>query len=119
MHLRLAVPADLPRIADVAAQAMLRDEVFAIICPKRREYYSDYRDSFLRRLRLKLACPGWVIVVAVVDDASDSDEYLVGYSVWERIGDSEPARRWKESKEGRWSGEHCNSFDEFWRSDLV
>ncbi|KAF7588124.1 hypothetical protein BBP40_006157 [Aspergillus hancockii] len=59
VHLRPAVSQDLPRIAEVAAQSMLDDELFAFLCPRRREFYSDYRQSFLRRLRGKLTSPGF------------------------------------------------------------
>lgn len=94
MLLREAVLQDLPFIADVAAQAMFDDELFDIICPKRHEYYSDYRDGFMRRLQVKLATPGWVVMVA------ENSGLVVGYSVWERIGDTKSARRWMELKEG-------------------
>lgn len=94
MHLRLATVQDLPAIANVAAQAMFDDELFALICPKRHEYYSDYRDGFLRRVQDKLPLPGWVVVVAV--DAGQ----VAGYSVWERIGNTGSAKRWKEGKDG-------------------
>lgn len=94
MLLREAVLQDLPFIADVAAQAMFDDELFDVICPKRHEYYSDYREGFMRRLQVKLATPGWVVMVA------ENSGLVVGYSVWERIGDTKSARRWMESKEG-------------------
>ena len=94
MYLRLAGAQDLPKIANVAAQAMFDDELFDLICPKRHEYYSDYREGFMRRVQDKLALPGWVVVVA--EDAG----LVVGYSVWERIGDTGSAKRWKEGKDG-------------------
>ncbi|KAE8153651.1 acyl-CoA N-acyltransferase [Aspergillus avenaceus] len=101
IQLRLAVPQDLPFIAEVAAQAMLNDELFAFLCPRRKDYYSDYRRGFLRRLRTKLKAPGWVIVVAVVNSPaypSTDSMHIVGYSVWERIGESTEAGTGKQGE---------------------
>lgn len=110
VHLRPAVSLDLPYIAEVAAKAMLDDELFAFLCPRRREFYSDYRQAFLRRLRTKLRTPGWVIIVAVANPATDTVDTesgpIVGYCVWERIGETaeESTRQWKETQhEGWWT----------------
>lgn len=100
MLLRHALLQDLPSIADVAAQAMFDDELFAVICPKRHEYFSDYRDGFLRRLQVKLSSPGWVIMVA------ENADLVVGYGVWERTGDSPSAKRWMDLKDG-WKDREC------------
>ncbi|KAB8263599.1 acyl-CoA N-acyltransferase [Aspergillus pseudonomiae] len=105
VHLRPAVSQDLPAIAEVAAQSMLDDELFAFLCPRRREYYSDYRQSFLRRLRAKLTSPGWVVIVAVAERSMDADSCpILGYCVWERIGDTaeESTKQWKETSNSGW-----------------
>ncbi|KAE8343065.1 hypothetical protein BDV24DRAFT_161883 [Aspergillus arachidicola] len=108
IHLRPAVSQDLPSIAEVAAQSMLDDELFAFLCPRRREFYSDYRQSFLRRLRAKLKSPGWVVIVAVGNSGTRSVEAdswpILGYCVWERIGDTaeESTKRWKETSNNSW-----------------
>lgn len=83
MHVRRVQAADLPVLAEVAAQAMLDDELFAYLCPQRREYYSDYRLAFQRRLRDKSLKPEYVIMVAETDPP---DATVVGYCVWELIG---------------------------------
>ncbi|KAE8378643.1 acyl-CoA N-acyltransferase [Aspergillus bertholletiae] len=106
IHLRPAVSQDLPSIAEVAAKSMLDDELFAFLCPRRREFYSDYRQSFLRRLRAKLTSPGWVVIVAVANSPTrpaDTDSWpIIGYGVWERIGETaeESTKQWKETSNG-------------------
>lgn len=102
MFLRPATAQDLPSIAEVAAQAMLDDELFAYLCPRRREFYADYRQSFMRRLRTKLLSPEWLVIVAV--DASVPVASIVGYAVWEYIGEGakDAAKRWKESDKVPW-----------------
>ncbi|KAA8650288.1 hypothetical protein EYZ11_001347 [Aspergillus tanneri] len=104
MQLRPAKLQDLSFIAEVAAQAMLDDELFIFLCPLRKEFYSDYRSGFLRRLRTKLTSPGWVIIVAEDTPTATSGEMsIVGYAAWERIRESggDPTSPWKES--GWWA----------------
>ena len=111
MHLRLAEEQDLPTCAEVAAQAMLDDELFAITCPKRHEFYADYRASFFQRHRMKFLSPGYVFVVAVEDSESvldssiSQEDRVLGYAVWERIRDDAAAQQWKSPKEGWWNGQ--------------
>ena len=112
MHLRLAEERDLPACAELAAQAMLDDELFAITCPKRHEFYADYRDSFFQRHRLKFLSPGYVFVVAVEefenipDFNGDREDRIVGYAAWERTGEDPAAQQWKSPNEGWWNGQY-------------
>ncbi|KAJ5583170.1 acyl-CoA N-acyltransferase [Penicillium sp. DV-2018c] len=85
ISLRRARAQDLPALADVAAQAMLEDELFDYICPYRYEYHSDYRREILDRLRPRFVKPGFMIVVAVEDEGTTS-ELIRGYALWQRIG---------------------------------
>ncbi|KAJ5130002.1 uncharacterized protein N7515_006041 [Penicillium bovifimosum] len=71
--LRPACAQDLPALADLAAQAMLEDELFAHICPHRYEHYSDFRYGFLRRLKKRLVTPGYVMIVAVENEGPHSE----------------------------------------------
>ncbi|KAJ5550270.1 hypothetical protein N7461_004968 [Penicillium sp. DV-2018c] len=84
ISLRRARAQDLPALADVAAQAMLEDELFDYICPYRYEYHSDYRREILDRLRPRFVKPGFMIVVAVEDEGTTS-ELIRGYALWQRI----------------------------------
>ncbi|CAI7576531.1 unnamed protein product [Penicillium pancosmium] len=105
MLIRLATPNDLSSIADIAAQAMLHDELFIHLCPHRRTYYADFRTAFLRRLKMRLHTPGHVMLVAVESDSESGDhgrprdrdrnERVRGYAVWSRRGDSPVATQWQ------------------------
>ncbi|KAJ5344345.1 GNAT family acetyltransferase [Penicillium brevicompactum] len=70
VHLRPACAQDLPGIADLAARAMLEDELFAYLCPGRYEHYSHFRYAFLRRLKTRLVTPRYVMIVAVENEGS-------------------------------------------------
>ena len=86
VHLRPACAQDLPDIADLAAQAMLEDELFSHLCPHRYENYPDFRYAFLRRLKKRLVTPGYVMIVAVENEGSVAGELIRGYAVWKRNG---------------------------------
>ena len=104
MHIRPLEPADLPRTADILAVAMLDDELFEYLCPARKEHYSDFRNFFLRRQKLRLSTPGWVLRVAVTDAgdwcAEDEGGRIVGYAAWERMGDDPDSLKWKSHNSG-------------------
>ncbi|KAL1967447.1 hypothetical protein VTN77DRAFT_3232 [Rasamsonia byssochlamydoides] len=108
IRIRPATLEDLPRVADLLAQAMLYDEVSAFLYPKRLQYYAHYRDSLLRRLRQQNVTPGWVLCVAVQREifrpADNREGLIVGYCAWERIGRDRHARKWQQSKGGFWNG---------------
>jgi hypothetical protein len=108
MCIRRATPNDLPSLADIAAQAMLHDELFIHLCPHRHTYYADFRSAFLRRLRMRLHTPGYVMLVAV-ESGSESehngdlrDERVRGYAVWSRRGDSPAATQWQNENGSSW-----------------
>ncbi|KAJ5109888.1 GNAT family acetyltransferase [Penicillium argentinense] len=72
--LRYAKSADLPALADIAAQAMLNDELFVYLCPYRHEHHADFRAAFLRRLKMRLHTPDCVMIVAVEPECSGDEE---------------------------------------------
>ncbi|KAJ5979813.1 GNAT family acetyltransferase [Penicillium waksmanii] len=111
IHIRPATPNDLPFIADIAAQAMLHDELFIHLCPHRHTYYADFRTAFLRRLKIRLYTPGYVMLVAVESKSEsesgdhgardrDRDERVRGYAVWSRRGDTPTATQWQKNGHG-------------------
>ncbi|RHZ55749.1 uncharacterized protein CDV56_105290 [Aspergillus thermomutatus] len=91
MHLRPARSQDLRLIADVAAQAMLEDELFSYLCPGGKS---------------------WLIIVAVEDvspvaDSAKVSSLIMGYAVWERIsvGAEKSTKQWRETEQtGWWNG---------------
>ncbi|KAJ5152614.1 GNAT family acetyltransferase [Penicillium canariense] len=97
---------DLPFVADVAAQAMLEDELFAYLCPHRHTHYADFRLAFLRRLKRRMVTPGCVMVVAVEQTEPEHElnggARIRGYAAWERMGTGAGAARWHQSKKGSW-----------------
>lgn len=119
MLIRLATPNDLTSIADIAAQAMLHDELFIQLCPHRHTYYADFRTAFLRRLKMRLYTPGYIMLVAIESDSESGDyadrdrdrdrdrnERVCGYAVWSRRGDSPVATQWQKNGhgDGWWNG---------------
>ncbi|KAL1959450.1 hypothetical protein VTO42DRAFT_1895 [Malbranchea cinnamomea] len=101
MHIRRAQASDLPACADIVAAALCDEELIAYLCPRRREYWDEYRDSALRRIKRRFYSPGWVLWVAVTDEKDGEEEgKVVGYAAWHRIGEGEEASRWKKSVAG-------------------
>jgi hypothetical protein len=107
MELRPACASDLPYVADLAARAMLDDELFAYICPYRHSRFPDFRDAFLRRLKRRLVTPGFVMIVADQRPRhSNGGELIRGYGLWGRMGSGEDAQRWQQQNDGWWHGDH-------------
>lgn len=90
VHLRPACTQDLPSVADLAAQAMLEDELFVYLCPRRHEHYSDFRYGFVRRLKRRLVTPGYIMIVAVENEGTGA--LIRGFAVWERIGKTDASQ---------------------------
>lgn len=109
IYLRPARSQDLSDLAELAIRAMLDDELFAYICPRRHQYYADFRHAFLRRFKSRSVTPGFVVIVAVdrappQGHASSGGERIRGYSVWERLGSGVDAVRWQQQQNGWWHG---------------
>lgn len=90
MHLRPARSQDLPLIADVAAQAILEDELSHASTSGGKSIVPIMPD-FLRRLRGIFLSPGCVIIVAVeyvspVAENAKVSPLAMEHAVWERIG---------------------------------
>ncbi|KAJ5773725.1 hypothetical protein N7457_008621 [Penicillium paradoxum] len=77
VYLRPACAQDLPSIADLAAQAMVEDELFIHLCPHRYEHYADFRYGFVRRLKKRLVTPGYIIMVAVEQEGQGVGEVIL------------------------------------------
>lgn len=101
MQLRLACARDAPVVADLAARAMLEDELCAYLCPRRVQYYVDFCQGYLRRLQARLVTPGFVMVVAV-----NGLKEICGYCLWERLGSGAAAVHWQRRNGGWWTGDH-------------
>jgi len=98
MYIRPATPADFSATASISTAAFWNDELYEYTNPWREQYPDHFRDFFLRRHRLRYWSPGFVFQV-VVTDAGDKGHTpggtIVGYSIWQRKGTSEEAKRWR------------------------
>ncbi|OBT63140.1 hypothetical protein VE03_07849 [Pseudogymnoascus sp. 23342-1-I1] len=89
MSIRAAIPADYPRMAEVAAAAFMEDDVYGrFMFPHRREYPADYTTRWERRITMYATMPAYEHQVAV--DAPTGS--VVAWACWERIGPGAAAR---------------------------
>lgn len=89
MSIRAAIPADYPRMAEVAAAAFMEDDVYGrFMFPHRREYPADYIHQWERRIRMYATMPVYEHQVSV--DALTGT--VVAWGCWERIGPGAAAR---------------------------
>lgn len=81
MHIRKATLADAADMATISSKAMLDDELFTWLCPRRREHLSDFRYAILRRTKARILGGGDAFVmVADEDDAEwDGRERVLGH----------------------------------------
>ncbi|MCJ1454170.1 hypothetical protein MMC28_004521 [Mycoblastus sanguinarius] len=97
MHTRPATPADFSATASLSVDCFWDDELFAYTNPWRRQYPDHFRDSSLRRHRLRYWSPGFIFHVAVTDDGDEGHKEggtVVGYAIWQRRGTSDAAKIW-------------------------
>lgn len=89
MPIRDAIPADYPRMAEVAAAAFMEDDVYGrFMFPHRRQYPDDYISQWERRIKIYATMPEYEHQVAV-DELTGS---VVAWACWERIGPGAAAR---------------------------
>lgn len=89
MPIRAAIPADYPRMAEVAAAAFMEDDVYGrFMFPHRREYPADYVAQWERRINMYATMPAYEHQVAL--DALTGS--VVAWACWERIGPGAAAR---------------------------
>lgn len=112
VHIRRATRMDFSAISAICAEAMMDDDIFAPFYPRRREYFSDFRDEFLRQVKLWSVTPGYVLQVAISAGASPEDqggmqkrrefgtEKVVSFCAWERRGENATSRDWREENQG-------------------
>ncbi len=111
MHLRPMQLMDLPDLADLSAESQFEDEIMEFIAPYRRDYYTSYRNAFLRRMRTRSLRPGWFFWVAETDEGDEPTASqkqrgenepggrVIGYAAWLREGESPVARNWQRMNE--------------------
>ena len=113
MHLRPARASDVPAFASISARVFHEDELYQYINPRSREYPDSFRNGFLLRNKLRWNQPGYVYFAAVADgedydfgtgtedgrrkqQENSEEEDIVGFALWQRLGDDEAARKWQE-----------------------
>ncbi|KAL9601261.1 MAG: hypothetical protein Q9219_002666 [cf. Caloplaca sp. 3 TL-2023] len=112
MHMRRAIASDFPDLATFSASAFINDALYRYTAPFAAEYFDDFRNYFLRRLKQRNAQPGFISWVAVEEksDALGADEIenvdnleeIVGYAFWCRYGTSEVAKGWQGQSWREW-----------------
>ncbi|KAL7272553.1 hypothetical protein RUND412_004634 [Rhizina undulata] len=104
MIFRLATFTDTHRIAELAADSFIDNELFSLIYPKRREFYSDYLKSWEFRIRKSMVDEGSIVIVAETDPEDEVtlqnnlsagqkecvkiEKIILGFAAWRRYGHS-------------------------------
>lgn len=95
MKIRPAVPADVPKIAEIGTLASANDLSYEHFFPWRSQYPQDFYTYLLHDYRKMLATPGQVIMVAEADEPSELDAHdkeagigrkMVAYGTFIRSG---------------------------------
>lgn len=98
MHIRLAEPTDFSAAASMSVDCFWNDELYVYTNRWREQFPDHFRDFFLRRHRLQYWSPAYIFFVAVTDPGDHGHRLggrVVGYTVWQRKGTSEEAKRWQ------------------------
>ncbi|KAI9701185.1 MAG: hypothetical protein M1836_001854 [Candelina mexicana] len=98
MHTRPCRPGDFSAIATIGAKAFLDDNLYAWLCPKRKEYPEEWRRLFVRGTKQRYNAVGTYLFVAETDESDpewNGQSQIAGYAAWERKGKSQSARRWR------------------------
>ena len=89
MPVRVATPADYPRMAEVSAAAFMEDDVYGrFMFPHRRVYPADYTTMWERRINVYATSPAREHLVS--EDATTGA--IVAWACWERVGPGATAR---------------------------
>lgn len=95
IQVREATVKDLNRIADISSLAFLNNALFDNLNPRRHEYFESFRYTRLRYARNAMLKPSMRLLVAETDGGD-----VVGYAIWERLGDDPIAQRVKAERDG-------------------
>lgn len=98
MHLRSVTPEDFFYTASMSVDAFWNDELYVYTNARRGQYRNHFRDSFVRKHRMRYWTPGSVFQVAVTDEGDDGHTKggkVVGFATWERRGTSDVAKSWQ------------------------
>lgn len=95
IQVREATVKDLNRIADISSLAFLNNALFDNLNPRRHEYFESFRYTRLRYARNAMLKPSIRLLVAETDTGD-----VVGYAMWERLGDDPIAQRVKAERDG-------------------
>ncbi|KAF3926821.1 hypothetical protein ABW20_dc0101442 [Dactylellina cionopaga] len=95
---RTATLRDVDGIAACAADAMMEDDLFGALYPRRKSDPSYFLAYFKRRARLRIVDRNIVTLIAelpVVENSGVEKKKIVGFAQWQKFG--------KESVETRWN----------------
>lgn len=95
IQVREATVKDLNRVADISSLAFLNNALFDNLNPRRHEYFESFRYTRLRYARNAMLKPSTRLLVAETNAGE-----IVGYAIWERLGDDPIAQRVKAERDG-------------------
>lgn len=95
IKVREATIKDLNRVADISSLAFLNNALFDNLNPRRHEYFESFRYTRLRHARNAMLKPSMRLLVAETDCGE-----VVGYAMWERLGNDPIAQKVKAERDG-------------------
>lgn len=95
IKVREATVKDLNRVADISSLAFLENALFDNLNPRRHQYFEQFRYTRLRHARNAMLKPSMRLLVAETDSGE-----VVGYAIWERLGNDPIAQKVKAERDG-------------------
>lgn len=95
IKVREATVKDLNRVADISSLAFLENALFDNLNPHRHQYFEQFRYTRLRHARNAMLKPSMRLLVAETDSGE-----VVGYAIWERLGNDPIAQKVKAERDG-------------------
>jgi hypothetical protein len=92
MHHRLGTDSDVPAMASMSARAFDEEPIWNWANPSRHEFPDGWVLFFSGLIHKTSSALGSQTVVAEIDDEGGK---IVGFTIWERKGESTEARGWQ------------------------
>ncbi|KAI9763371.1 MAG: hypothetical protein M1840_000563 [Geoglossum simile] len=110
MALRLATIIDLPRLLEIALDALPEDPFYCYLWAYRDEYLYDHQGYWLQRLQADIYNPAYTFLVVEMTEERGG-RIPVAFGIWERRGADRGAnerREMRKERDGSWGTEAWN-----------